>query len=151
MKRTPAGLDLLTGSYPNTLPIVHWHRGRTGDKDKTAKNASNSITNDHSEQSTRRPLLAGEATLRMLRGDEGLDERVGGLRVERQGVAQRRQLGALLQEGLLQAAAAGVEVLLQRKESDRTGGTASSTDYGLVRTSCPSLATLDDDIYYVLF
>lgn len=55
MKRTPAGLDLLTGSHPDTLPIVHWHR----DKDKTAKKRVNSITNEHSDHSTRRPLLAG--------------------------------------------------------------------------------------------
>lgn len=55
----------------------------------------------------------------MLRGHEGLDERVGGLRVEREGVAQRRQLGAALQERLLQPVAAGVEVLLDGKHKPR--------------------------------
>lgn len=51
----------------------------------------------------------------MLRGDEGLDERVRRLRVEGQGVAERRQLGTLLQERLLQPVAPRVEVLLQRE------------------------------------
>lgn len=55
-------------------------------------------------------------TLSVLRGDEGLDERVRGLRVERQGVAQRRQFGALLQKRLLQPVAARVEILLNRKQ-----------------------------------
>lgn len=57
-----------------------------------------------------------------LRGHEGLDERVGRLCVERQSVAQRRQLGALLQEGLLQPVASGVEVLLQNKEVKESAG-----------------------------
>lgn len=52
----------------------------------------------------------------VLRGHEGLDERVCRLRVERQGVAQRRQFGALLQKRLLQPVAACVEVLLNRKQ-----------------------------------
>lgn len=57
----------------------------------------------------------------MLRGHEGLDERVRRLRVERQSVAQRRQLGALLQECLLQPIAACMEVLLETgNESART-------------------------------
>jgi len=47
-----------------------------------------------------------------LRLNEGLYERVGGLRVERQSVSQRLQLGTLVEESLLEAAAAGVEVLL---------------------------------------
>lgn len=53
-------------------------------------------------------------TLRVLRGDEGLDESVGALRVEGQSVAQGGQLGALLHESLLQAVSSGVEVLLHR-------------------------------------
>lgn len=52
----------------------------------------------------------------VLRGHKGLDERVCRLRVERQGVAQRRQFGALLQKRLLQPVAACVEVLLNRKQ-----------------------------------
>lgn len=120
MKRTPAGLYFLTGSYPNTLPIVHWHRGSTGDKDKTTITRQQHHKQQmkegiSSEESTQCPLLVG-ATLRMLRGHEGLDERVRRLSVERQSVAQRRQLGALFQERLLQAVAARVEVLLQRKQ-----------------------------------
>lgn len=56
-------------------------------------------------------------TLRVLRGHEGLDKRVGGLRVEREGVAQRRQLGAALQKRLLQPVASGMEVLLDGKRN----------------------------------
>lgn len=48
----------------------------------------------------------------MLRKDKLPDELVCGLRVQRQGVAQRLQVWALLQEGLLQAHTASVEVLL---------------------------------------
>lgn len=51
-------------------------------------------------------------TLGGLRLHEGLNEQVGGLRVEGQGIAQRLQVRALLQEGLLEAHAARVEVLL---------------------------------------
>lgn len=51
-------------------------------------------------------------TLCSLRLHEGLDEQVGSLRVEGQGVAQRLQVRALLQEGLLEAHTASVEVLL---------------------------------------
>lgn len=51
-------------------------------------------------------------TLGGLRLHEGLNEQVGGLRVEGQGVAQGLQVRALLQEGLLEAHAARVEVLL---------------------------------------
>lgn len=52
-------------------------------------------------------------TLSALRQDKLPDEFVRGLRVQRQGVAQRLQVWALLQEGLLQANATGVEVLLR--------------------------------------
>jgi len=48
--------------------------------------------------------------------DEGFDEGVGGLRVQGEGVAQRLQLGALLEEVLFEAVAAGVEVLLDGVE-----------------------------------
>lgn len=68
------------------------------------------------------PTPSVRATLSTLRGHEGLDERVGRLRVERQSVAQRRQLGALLQERLLQPVAASVEVLLQKKEVKESAG-----------------------------
>lgn len=34
---TPAGLYFFIGSNSNTLSIVHWHRGSTGDKKKTAR------------------------------------------------------------------------------------------------------------------
>lgn len=59
-------------------------------------------------------------TLGVLRGDKGLDESVGALGVERQGVAQGGQLRALLHKGLLQAVSSSVEVLLRR------AGTAES-------------------------
>lgn len=51
-------------------------------------------------------------TLGSLRLHEGLNEQVGGLRVEGQGIAQGLQVRALLQEGLLEAHTARVEVLL---------------------------------------
>lgn len=51
-------------------------------------------------------------TLRVLRLNKGLNEFIGGLRVQGEGVVQRQQVRALLQEGLLQAHAACVEVLL---------------------------------------
>lgn len=57
-------------------------------------------------------------TLGVLRGDEGLDERVGGLRVERQSVAEGGQLSALLQEGLLQAVSTRVKILLRQKDAE---------------------------------
>lgn len=63
------------------------------------------------------PGVEGRArllTLRVLRGDEGLDEGIGALGVERQSVAQRGQLGTLLHKGLLQAVPSSVEVLLHR-------------------------------------
>lgn len=53
----------------------------------------------------------------MLRGHKGFDERVGGLGVERQSVAERRKLGALLQESLLQAVPTRMKVLLRRKQT----------------------------------
>lgn len=52
-------------------------------------------------------------TLSVLREDELPDELVGGLRVQRQGVAQRLEIWTLLQERLLQAHTAGMEVLLR--------------------------------------
>lgn len=42
------------------------------------------------------------------------DEFVRGLCVQRQGVTQRRKVWTLLQEGFLQAYAAGMEVLLRK-------------------------------------
>lgn len=62
---------------------------------------------------------APSLTLGRLGLHEGLDEQVGGLGVERQGVAQGLQVGALLQEGLLEAHAARVEVLLREKSAKR--------------------------------
>lgn len=50
----------------------------------------------------------------MLREDKLPDELVGGLRVQRQGVAQRLQIWTLFQEGLLQANPTRVEVLLHK-------------------------------------
>ena len=47
--------------------------------------------------------------LLVLRAHERLDERVGGLRVERERVVQAGELGALLDECLLEAVAVGVE------------------------------------------
>lgn len=47
-----------------------------------------------------------------LAGDERLDERVRGLRVQTQRVPQTLQLGRLFQECLFQSISAGVEVLL---------------------------------------
>lgn len=52
-------------------------------------------------------------TLRRLGLHEGFDEQICGLGVEGQGVAQRLQVGALLQERFLQPHAAGMEVLLE--------------------------------------
>lgn len=51
-------------------------------------------------------------TLGRLRLHECLDEQVGGLRVEGQGVAQGLQVWTLLQEGFLEAHATRMEVLL---------------------------------------
>ena len=51
-------------------------------------------------------------TLRCLRAYKGLDEGVCSLGVQGQGVAEGLQLCALIQEGLLQAAAVSVEILL---------------------------------------
>lgn len=51
-------------------------------------------------------------TLGRLRLHECLDEQVGGLRVEGQGVAQGLQVWALLQESFLEAHATCMEVLL---------------------------------------
>jgi len=58
-------------------------------------------------------------TLRSLGLHKGFDEEVSGLGVEGQGIAQRLQVGALLQERLLQAHAARVEVLLEGGDSRR--------------------------------
>lgn len=55
------------------------------------------------------------STLSALGQDKLPDELVCGLRVQRQGVAQRLQVWALLQESLLQADASGVEVLLREQ------------------------------------
>ena len=54
-------------------------------------------------------------TLGVLWEDELPDELVCGLRVQRQGVAQRLQVWTLFQEGFLQAHATGVEVLLREQ------------------------------------
>ena len=51
-------------------------------------------------------------TLGRLRLHECLDEQVGGLRVEGQGIAQGLQVWALLQESFLEAHATCMEVLL---------------------------------------
>lgn len=61
-------------------------------------------------------------TLGVLRGDEGLDESVGALGVEGEGVAQGGQLGALLHKGLLQPVPSSVEVLLQPAGTERSIG-----------------------------
>lgn len=58
-------------------------------------------------------------TLRRLSLHKGFDEEVGGLGVEGQGVAQRLQVRALLQECLLQPHAASMEVLLEGGNSRR--------------------------------
>lgn len=60
-------------------------------------------------QAGRPPLTLGRLCLH-----EGLDEQVRGLGVEGQGVAQGLQVWAFLQEGLLEAHATRVEVLLWR-------------------------------------
>lgn len=62
-------------------------------------------------------------TLCSLRLHERLNEQVGSLCVERQGVAQGLQIRALLQEGLLEAHTASVEVLLwaQNKKGEARG------------------------------
>ena len=57
-------------------------------------------------------VLIAILTLLVLRLHESLDEHVGGLGVQREGVAQRLQLGALLQKVALEAVARPVEVLL---------------------------------------
>lgn len=57
-----------------------------------------------------------------LRGDERLQQRVRGLRVQRQRVVQRDQLRTLLQVALLQALAVRVEVLLDRLQGDLQDG-----------------------------
>lgn len=76
---------------------------------------------------------AAPLTLGVLRGDKGLDESVGALGVEGQGVAQRGQLGALLHKGLLQTVSSGVEVLLQR------AGTAKSILFQVRYPGCISI------------
>ena len=58
-----------------------------------------------------------------LSGDERFDERIGGLSIERQSVAQRLQLGRLLKEGLLETAAASVEVLFDGVKGHIQDGT----------------------------
>ena len=60
-------------------------------------------------------VFACAITLGVLRGDESLDERIGALGVERQGVTQRRQLRTLLDERLLQPVSSRVEILLRGK------------------------------------
>ena len=59
-------------------------------------------------------IVICKLTLCGLSADEGLDESIGGLRVERQGIAKGQELGTLVQEGLLKATAPSVEVLLDR-------------------------------------
>ena len=51
-------------------------------------------------------------TLRGLRADECLNERVCGLRVQRQRISERLQFGAFVEERLLESVSAGVEILL---------------------------------------
>lgn len=55
-------------------------------------------------------------TLRSLGLHKGFDEEVSSLGVEGQGIAQRLQVGALLQECLLQPHTTGMEVLLEEGE-----------------------------------
>ena len=57
-------------------------------------------------------ILHAWLVLGSLRADKRLNERVRGLGVQGQGVAQGLQLLALVQESFLQALPAGVEVLL---------------------------------------
>lgn len=65
----------------------------------------------------------------MLGLDELLDELVGGLGVQGQGVAERLQVRALLQERLLQPHTPGVEVLLRH----RAGVTSQMTSFDIIR------------------
>lgn len=58
-----------------------------------------------------------------LAGDEGFDQRVGRLRVQRQSVLQRLQLLALVQIGLLQSISVGMEVEFDRFECLLQNGT----------------------------
>ena len=55
----------------------------------------------------------------VLCGDESLDESIGALGVEREGVTQRSQLGAFLDKCLLQPVSSCVEVLLTESEGDK--------------------------------
>ena len=69
-------------------------------------------------------LIAGDSEahpimhLGVLRGDKGLDESVGALGVEGEGVTQRGQLRTFLHKRLLQPVSSGVEVLLEEKKKD---------------------------------
>lgn len=56
---------------------------------------------------------AARPTLRRLGLHEGFDEEICGLGVEGQGITQRLQVRALLQECLLQPHTTGMEVLLE--------------------------------------
>lgn len=60
-------------------------------------------------------------TLRVLCGNKGLDESVGALGVERQGVTQRSQFRTFLNKGLLQAVSSCMEILLEDKEQQGEG------------------------------
>lgn len=57
---TPAGLYFFIWGKPNTLPIVHWHRGSTGDKKKTAATYQHGLASHKNRQvSTENSRLGG--------------------------------------------------------------------------------------------
>lgn len=58
-------------------------------------------------------------TLGVLCGDKGLDESIGALGVEGEGVTQRGQFRTFLDERLLQPISSRVEILLKGKEAAR--------------------------------
>lgn len=65
-------------------------------------------------------------TLGVLRGNKRLDEGIGALGVQREGVTQRSQLGTFLDKRLLQAISSGVEVLLGGNQTNEMKGSITA-------------------------
>lgn len=65
-------------------------------------------------------------TLGVLGGNKRLDEGIGALGVQREGVTQRGQLGTFLDERLLQPISTCVEVLLGSKQANNVKGSITA-------------------------
>lgn len=106
---TPVWSDLLIASNADAHPIMHWERRRKSRCDLRSRSGQSESGN------TEQCFI----TLGVLGGNKRLDEGIGALGVQREGVTQRSQLRTFLNKRLLQPISSCMEVLLRRKQANK--------------------------------